>query len=66
MARRQIGQDHLTLGGAEPRGGTSLDKVAALINRAELDRLLAGIPDSALRRADHPTVGRVRALLERS
>ncbi len=43
MARRQIGQEQLALSGAEPRGGSALDEVAALMDWAELDRLLAGI-----------------------
>ena len=46
MARRQIGQEHLALGGAELRGSASLDAVAALIDWAEIDRLLAGISAS--------------------
>src|SRR3712207_7299020 len=45
MARRQIGQERLALGGEEPRGGTSLDEVAALIDWAEVDSLLAGMSD---------------------
>ena len=44
MARRRIGQEPLAVVGAvKPRGGTSLDEVTALIDRAELDGLLAGI-----------------------
>ena len=40
MARRQIGQEQLALSGAEPRGGSALDEVAALVDWAELDHLL--------------------------
>ena len=47
MALRQIGQEQLALGGAEPRGGTALDEVAALIDWAEGDGLLSGISASA-------------------
>jgi IS5 family transposase len=42
MARRQIGQERLAIAGQEPRGDTSLDEMAALVDWAELDRLLAG------------------------
>ena len=44
MALRQIGQEQLALGGAEPRGGTALDEVAALIDWAERDRLVRAGP----------------------
>ena len=47
MARRRIGQEQLALGSDEPRGGSSLDEVAALVDWAELDCLLAGISASA-------------------
>lgn len=46
MVRRRINQERLMVGGTEPRGGTPLDEVAALIDWAELDRLLAGISAS--------------------
>src|SRR3954449_12919677 len=46
MALRQIGQEQLALSGAEPRGGSALDEVAALVDWAELDHLLAGISAS--------------------
>jgi hypothetical protein len=42
MARRQIGQERLAIAGQEPRGDTSLDEMSALVDWAELDRLLAG------------------------
>lgn len=41
MARRRIGQECLEVGGRDARGGTSLDKVAHLVDWAELDGLLA-------------------------
>jgi hypothetical protein len=46
MARRWIGQEQLPIGGLEPRGDTSLDDLAALVNWTELDALPAGISAS--------------------
>lgn len=43
MARRQIGQEQLAVGDCSPRGGTSLDEVAALVDWAEVDELLVDI-----------------------
>jgi len=43
MARWQIGQERLGIGGLKPRGGTSLNEVAALADWAEIEGLLAGI-----------------------
>jgi IS5 family transposase len=63
MARRQIGQEHLALGGAEPRGGASLDAVAALIDWADLDRLLSGISASTKGEPGWPPLALFRALL---
>src|SRR3954447_19538643 len=63
MARRQIGQEHLALGGAELRGGASLDAVAALIDWAEIDRLLAGISASAKGEPGWPPPALFKALL---
>src|SRR4051795_11584859 len=63
MARRQIGQEHLALGGAELRGGASLDAVAALIDWAEIDRLLAGISASAKGEPGWPPLALFKALL---
>jgi transposase, IS5 family len=62
MARRQIGQEHLALGRAEPRG-SSLDEVAALIDWAEVDCLLAGISASAKGELGWPPLALFRALL---
>jgi hypothetical protein len=45
MARRQIGQEQLVIGGEESRG-TSLDEVSSLVDGTELDCLLAGISAS--------------------
>lgn len=42
MALRRIGQEQLAVGGLEPRGGTALDEVAALVDWAEIDGLLVG------------------------
>src|SRR3712207_7533014 len=63
MARRQIGQERLALGGAEPRGGGSLDAVSALIDWAEIDRLLAGISASAKGEPGWPPLALFKALL---
>ena len=63
MARRRIGQERLLASGAKPRGGTSLDEVAALVDWAELDRLLAGISASAKGKPGWPPLTLFRALL---
>jgi transposase, IS5 family len=62
MARRQIGQERLALGGAEPRGGTALDEVTALIDWAEVDGLLSGISASAKGEPGWPPLALFRAL----
>lgn len=43
MARQRIAQKWLTVGGLEPRSGTALDEMAALVDWAEINGLLAGI-----------------------
>src|SRR3954447_26958695 len=63
MALRQIGQEQLALSGAEPRGGSALDEVAALVDWAELDHLLAGISASAKGEPGWPPLALFRALL---
>ncbi len=63
MARRRIGQERLAVGGLEPRGGTSLDEAAALVDWTELDRLLAGISASAKGEPGWPPLTLFRALL---
>ena len=63
MAQRRIGQEQLAIGGPEPRGGTSLDEVAALVDWAELDRLLAGISASVTGELGWPPLALFRALL---
>ena len=63
MARRRIGQERLAVDGAEPRGGGSLDEVAALIDWLEIDRLLAGISASAKGEPGWPPLVLFRALL---
>src|SRR4051794_19923948 len=63
MALRQIGQEQLALGGAEPRGGTALDEVSALIDWAEGDGLLSGISASAKGEPGWPPLALFRALL---
>ena len=63
MARRRIGQERLAVGGAGPRGGTSLDEVAALVDWAELDGLLAGISAAPKGEPGWPPLALFRALL---
>lgn len=63
MARRQIGQEQLALGAGEPRSGSPLEEVAALIDWTELDRLLAGISASAKGEPGWPPLALFRALL---
>src|SRR3954464_9735061 len=63
MALRQMGQEQLALSGAEPRGGSALDEVAALVDWAELDHLLAGISASATGEPGWPPLALFRALL---
>jgi transposase, IS5 family len=63
MARRQIGQNRLALDGTVSHGSTSLDAVAALIDWAELDHLLAGISASAKGEQGWPPLALFRALL---
>src|SRR5918998_5143010 len=63
MARRRIGQERLAVGGAKPRGGTSLDEVAGLVDWAELDRLLADISASTKGEPGWPPLALFRALL---
>ncbi len=63
MARRRIGQEQLAVAGTEACGGTSLDEVAALVDWAELDRLLVGISASAKGEPGWPPLALFRALL---
>ena len=63
MPRRQIGQEHLTLGSPRARGGSSLDEAAALVDWTELERLLAGVSASAKGEPGWPPVALFRALL---
>ena len=63
MARPQIGQERLGLGCREPRGGTSLDEVAALVDWAEIEGLLAGISAAARGEQGWPPLALFRALL---
>ena len=51
------------MGGTEPPGGTSLDEVAALVDWAELDGLLAEISASAKGEPGWPPLALFRALL---
>jgi transposase, IS5 family len=63
VARRRIGQERLAMGGVGPCGGTSLDEVAALVEWAELDNLLAGISASPKGEPGWPPLALFRALL---
>src|SRR5215207_390693 len=63
MARRQIGQEQLALSSDVPRGGTALDEIIALVDWAELDRLLSGISASAKGEPGWPPLALLRALL---
>jgi len=63
MARRRIGQERLSIGNDEPRGGRSLDELAALIDWSELDRLLVDISSSAKGEKGWPPLALFRALL---
>ncbi len=63
MARRRIGQERLLASGAEPRGGRSLDEVAALVDWTKLDGLLAGISTEAKGEAGWQPLALFRALL---
>src|ERR671912_2098882 len=63
MSRRRIGQERLALGDLAPRGGTALDEVAALLDWAEPERLLLGIPASAKGEPGWPPLALFRALL---
>src|SRR3954466_9454986 len=63
MPRRQIGQERLALGGAEQHGGTCLDEIAAVVDWAELDRLLSDISASAKGEPGWPPLALFQALL---
>ena len=64
MARRQIGQQQLTMGAvAGPQGGPSLDEPAVPVDWAELDRLLLGTSASAKGEPGWPSHALLRALL---
>jgi transposase, IS5 family len=63
MARRRIGQGRLALSREQSRGARSLDEVAALIDWAELDGLLADISASAKGEPGWPPLALFRALL---
>lgn len=63
MPRREIGQERLALDSQQARGGSSLDEAAALVDWAELERLLADISASAKGEPGWPPVALFRALL---
>jgi hypothetical protein len=60
--RRRIGQEDL-LARAAPRAGASLSQLAALIDRAAIDRHLVGLSASAKGKPGWPAGVLVRALL---
>jgi len=63
MARRRIGQDQFALDRIAVRGSTSLDAVAAMMDWAALDRLLAGISAASKGEQGWPPLALFRALL---
>jgi IS5 family transposase len=63
MARRQIGQERLAMGGEKRRAAASLEAVAALVEWTEIDRLLVGISASARGEPGWPPLALFRALL---
>ena len=63
MARRRIGQEQFAVGTLEPRGGRSLDELSALMDWAELDRLLAGISAAAKGEPGWPPLALFQGLL---
>lgn len=63
MARRRIGQERLGIGNVQPRGGRSLDELAALIEWSELDHLLIGISSSTKGEKGWPPLALFRSLL---
>lgn len=63
MVRRRIGQERLAIGEPEPRGGTALDEVAALVDWSEPERLLAGISSAAKGEPGWPPLALFQALL---
>lgn len=63
MGRRVIGQERLAVGGEQRRAASSLDQVSALMEWAEIDRLLAGISASPRGEPGWPPLALFRALL---
>ena len=63
MARRRIGQERLELGVTPARKPSSLDEVAAMIDWAELDRLLGDISAAAKGQQGWPPLALFQALL---
>ena len=63
MARRRIGQEQLAFSDAARQRGTSLDEVAALVDWAEVDRLLAGLSASPKGEPGWPPLALFKALL---
>ena len=63
MARRRIGQEELWRKRAARPGGASLDEVAALVDWAGLDHLLAGISSSTKGELGWPPLALFRALV---
>jgi hypothetical protein len=61
MARRRLGQEDL-LARAEPRWSASLSELAALLDRAAIDRALAGISASAKGELGWPPLALLTAL----
>lgn len=63
MTRRRIGQEWLTVGDVQASKGSSLGEVSALMDWAEIDRLLAVISASAKGERGWPPLALFRAAL---
>lgn len=63
MPRRQIGQERFGLGSASAHKHSSLDDMAALVDWAEVERLLSGISAAAKGEPSWPPLALFRALL---
>ena len=63
MARRRIGQEQVAVGIAQVSKRSSLDELAALVDWASLDSLLAGISSSAKGEPGWPPLALFSALL---
>jgi IS5 family transposase len=63
MARRQIGQEHLTIEDDRADRRSSLDEMATLVDWASINRHLDGIYASARGEAGWPPLSLLKAML---